>query len=124
MSATMSVRHLTFAATATLALLLSACGDSSKIPEQQSTGPQPQIPEPTKSLIPTVKVAKATGWGADGKPAAAAGLTVTAFARGLDHPRWVYRAAERRRAGRGKQRAGAARARQGHQGPRHEMGAV
>ena len=86
----MSVRHLTFAAAAALALLLSACGDSSKIPEQQSIGARPQIPEPTKSLIPTVHIAKATGWSADGKPTAATGLNVTAFARGLDHPRWVF----------------------------------
>src|SRR5688500_4560763 len=85
--APMSVRHLTFAAAA---LLLSACGDSSKIPEQNSTAARPQIPEPTQSLIPTVHIAKATGWSADGKPNAAPGLNVPAFARVLDHPRWVF----------------------------------
>jgi glucose/arabinose dehydrogenase len=37
-----------------------------------------------------VKVAKATGWPAGLTPAAARGLKVNAFAKGLDHPRWLY----------------------------------
>jgi glucose/arabinose dehydrogenase len=41
-------------------------------------------------LIPTLEVAPAVGWPAGSKPTAAAGLTVTAFANGLDHPRWLY----------------------------------
>lgn len=53
-------------------------------------GYNPALPKPEKSLIPTVKVAKATGWPAGGKPAAAAGLAVNAFADKLDHPRWIY----------------------------------
>ena len=55
-----------------------------------SHGPNPTIPAPTKTLIPTVNVAKATGWPEGAKPKAANGLTVNAFANGLDHPRWVY----------------------------------
>jgi glucose/arabinose dehydrogenase len=54
------------------------------------TGPQPQIPAPRRSLLPTVNVVKARGWPADAAPVAAEGLAVTAFARGLDHPRWLY----------------------------------
>lgn len=53
-------------------------------------GYNPALPKPEKSLIPTVKVAKATGWPAGGKPTAAAGLAVNAFADKLDHPRWIY----------------------------------
>lgn len=53
-------------------------------------GYNPVLPKPEKSLIPTVKVAKATGWPAGGKPTAAAGLKVDAFADKLDHPRWIY----------------------------------
>ncbi|MEI9899366.1 MAG: hypothetical protein WDN31_03685 [Hyphomicrobium sp.] len=53
-------------------------------------GPDPQLPEPQSSLLPTVNIAKATGWAAGGAPAAREGLSVTAFAKGLEHPRWLY----------------------------------
>src|SRR5205085_12407283 len=35
-------------------------------------------------------VAPAKGWPPGGKPVPAAGLKVTTFATGLDHPRWLY----------------------------------
>jgi glucose/arabinose dehydrogenase len=73
----------------TLALFLAGCGDAAKLPEQATHGADPTLPEPNKTLIPTVNIAKATGWSAGEKPTPAAGLTVTAFASGLDHPRWV-----------------------------------
>jgi glucose/arabinose dehydrogenase len=54
-------------------------------------GPNPQLPAPQKSgLVPTVKIAPAEGWPASAMPTAPAGFKVTAFAKGLDHPRWVY----------------------------------
>ncbi|WP_338767606.1 sorbosone dehydrogenase family protein [Massilia sp. METH4] len=53
-------------------------------------GPNPQLPEPEKSLIPTVNVAAVDAWKGDEKPVPAAGFTVTAYARNLDHPRWLY----------------------------------
>ncbi|MBB3220404.1 PQQ-dependent sugar dehydrogenase [Pseudoduganella umbonata] len=53
-------------------------------------GPNPQLPAPEKSLIPTVNVAPTDVWQGDEKPVAAAGFTVTAYARNLDHPRWLY----------------------------------
>ena len=71
-------------------LLLAGCGDAAKLPEQASTGPNPPIPEPNKSLLPTVNIAVAKGWAGGDRPKAAAGLAVTAFANGLDHPRWLY----------------------------------
>jgi glucose/arabinose dehydrogenase len=37
-----------------------------------------------------VNVVTAKGWPADAKPTAADGTSVAAFARGLDHPRWLY----------------------------------
>src|SRR3954452_6336774 len=73
-----------------IALLLASCGDSSSLPAQQTQGSNPTLPEPNKQLIPTVHIAPATGWSEDEKPAAASGLQVAAFARGLEHPRWVY----------------------------------
>jgi len=41
-------------------------------------------------MLPTVHIAKAEGWKQGEKPVPAVGLSVTAFASGLDHPRWVY----------------------------------
>jgi glucose/arabinose dehydrogenase len=70
-------------------LLLAGCGDSAKLPEQAAIGPNPPLPEPTKTLIPTVNIATAKGWPNGETPKAASGLAVTAFAGGLDHPRWV-----------------------------------
>jgi glucose/arabinose dehydrogenase len=53
-------------------------------------GPNPVLPPPETSLIPTVNVAKADGWPSGGKPVPAAGLAVSAYASGLAHPRWLY----------------------------------
>jgi glucose/arabinose dehydrogenase len=69
--------------------LLAGCGDSAKLPEQASIGPNPPMPEPTKTLIPTVNIATAKGWPNGEKPTPAPGLAVVAFGSGLDHPRWL-----------------------------------
>jgi glucose/arabinose dehydrogenase len=73
-----------------VAAALSSCGDMAKVPLAAGTGPDPQLPEPNKSLIPTVHIAPAKGWPEGVKPAASQGLAVQAFATGLDHPRWLY----------------------------------
>jgi glucose/arabinose dehydrogenase len=54
-----------------------------------SVGATPTMPRPEKRLIPIVQVAEAKGWPDAGRPAAPAGVRVTAFARNLDHPRWL-----------------------------------
>ncbi|BBP69724.1 sorbosone dehydrogenase [Pseudomonas sp. Seg1] len=69
---------------------LTACGESSSLQVSDGTGPSPKLPEPNKTLIPTVNIAPAVGWPEGGKPTAAAGTQVAAFAEGLDHPRWLY----------------------------------
>lgn len=69
---------------------LAACGESSTLKVSDGTGPSPQLPEPNKTLIPTVNIAPAIGWPDGMKPTAASGTQVTAFAEGLDHPRWLY----------------------------------
>jgi glucose/arabinose dehydrogenase len=71
-----------------LVLALAACSEKATIPLQ--TGADPALPEPAKTLIPTVRIAPATGWPEGKMPTAAAGGTVTPFAVGLEHPRWVY----------------------------------
>ena len=69
---------------------MSACGTAARLPVSAGTGPDPTLPPPDKSLIPLVKVVKAKGWQDGGAPQPAPGATVTAFARGLDHPRWLH----------------------------------
>jgi glucose/arabinose dehydrogenase len=69
---------------------LAGCGSSATLPVVAGTGPHPVIPPPTSSLIPTVLVADARGWAPGAAPHPAAGMTVTAFADRLDHPRWLY----------------------------------
>ena len=69
---------------------LAACGESSSLQVSDGTGPSPKLPEPNKTLIPTVNIAPAIGWPAGAKPTAATGTQVAAFAENLDHPRWLY----------------------------------
>ncbi|WP_192553118.1 PQQ-dependent sugar dehydrogenase [Pseudomonas sp. IzPS59] len=69
---------------------LTACGESSSLQVSDGTGPSPKLPEPDKTLIPTVNIAPAIGWPAGAKPTPAAGTLVAAFAENLDHPRWLY----------------------------------
>ena len=69
---------------------LAACGETSSLQVSDGTGPAPRLPEPNKTLIPTVNIAPAIGWPEGAKPVAAAGTQVAAFAENLDHPRWLY----------------------------------
>ena len=72
-----------------LVAALAGCGDTATLPLAAGTGPRPQLPPPHKTLVPTVNIAPAKGWPAGDKPVAAPGLVVTAYATGLDHPRWL-----------------------------------
>jgi glucose/arabinose dehydrogenase len=69
---------------------LAACSETSTLQVSDGTGPSPRLPEPNKTLIPTVNIAPAIGWPDGAKPTAAAGTQVAAFAENLDHPRWLY----------------------------------
>jgi glucose/arabinose dehydrogenase len=53
-------------------------------------GPAPALPAPEHSLIPTLNIAPADPWPPGTQPAPAAGLVATAYASGLEHPRWLY----------------------------------
>lgn len=70
--------------------MIAACGSPARLPVSAGIGPQPELPPPQTSLIPLVAIAPAKGWPAGASPTPAAGLAVAAFARGLDHPRWLY----------------------------------
>ncbi len=88
--------HFLLLSASLLALLcLEACtvgaADRGPAPSPTTTlGPSPQLAKPDEQTIPIVQVAEAKGWPAGLKPQAPAGVTVTAFASGLTHPRWVY----------------------------------
>jgi glucose/arabinose dehydrogenase len=56
----------------------------------QEYGPNPVLPAPRKSLIPTLHIAKAKPWEADRGPQPAPGTKVSVVARDLKHPRWLY----------------------------------
>lgn len=74
-----------------LVLPLAACNDPKDTATvAQSYGPSPTLPPPEHSRIPTVNIATVNRWHEGAKPVAADGMTVAAFATGLDHPRTVY----------------------------------
>lgn len=79
----LAVASLTLAA-------LSACGEVATLPVESGMGPQPKLPPPNTTMIPTVNTAKAVGWIAGAQPIPANGLAVNAYAADLDHPRWLY----------------------------------
>src|SRR3954469_4112391 len=68
----------------------TACAERSQLTPEQTIGPDPVLPAPSSKPIPTMHVAPAKGWPAGTKPASPEGRNVTAFATGLEHPRWVY----------------------------------
>jgi glucose/arabinose dehydrogenase len=73
-----------------MTLALYACGEMATQPLAAGTGPRPTLPAPQVTLIPTVNIAPARGWPPGVTPQAAPGMSVAAFASGLDHPRWLY----------------------------------
>jgi glucose/arabinose dehydrogenase len=70
-------------------LIIAGC-ESARLPVEAGIGPNPELPPPTRSLIPTVKIAPAKGWAPGTAPIPAPGFAVNAFASGLDHPRWLH----------------------------------
>jgi glucose/arabinose dehydrogenase len=73
-----------------LGLALAGCGEMATLPVADGMGPQPTLPPPQRTLIPTVNIAPAKGWAVGAMPQGAPGTRVNAFASGLDHPRWLH----------------------------------
>ena len=69
---------------------LAACGEHAQLPVSAGIGPNPELPPPDPTWIPTVNIAPAKPWPEGAAPDPAPGLAVSAFASGLDHPRWLY----------------------------------
>ena len=72
------------------ALSLAGCGEQAKLSVADGMGANPQLPEPVKSPLPTMNIAPAQPWAPGAHPTPAPGLQVVEFAKGLDHPRWLY----------------------------------
>ena len=81
-------KHFSTCSIAFLLLIISACHSSAET--DTGLGVNPTIPEPDKSFIPTVNIAPASEWKDGQTPTAAQGFRVNAFAKGLNHPRWMY----------------------------------
>ncbi|MGB5587749.1 MAG: sorbosone dehydrogenase family protein, partial [Gammaproteobacteria bacterium] len=71
-------------------LTIAGCASNAELPVSAGIGPDPELPAPRNSLLPLVNVADVARWKGDAKPIPAAGLAVSPFATGLDHPRWLY----------------------------------
>jgi glucose/arabinose dehydrogenase len=69
---------------------LVGCASAARLPVSAGTGPHPDLPPPNKAPIPLVHVVTAKGWPEGARPVTAEGTAVAAFAKGLDHPRWLY----------------------------------
>lgn len=86
----MTIRSYSRLMICALGAALCSCGDTARLTLADGSGPHPVLPSPHSTLIPTVHVAPAVGWGAGDTPQGAPGIEVTAYARTLDHPRWLY----------------------------------
>lgn len=79
------MKHSSTLAVLGAALLLSACNNDGGTPHQ-ATGPDPQLPQPHRGLLPNMKIAEPASWG-DQKPTVPEGYSVTAIATDLGIPR-------------------------------------
>ncbi|MFI4926945.1 MAG: PQQ-dependent sugar dehydrogenase [Burkholderiales bacterium] len=71
-------------------LLLAACGSKQNIDKTAQYGPDPQLPEPSRGLLPNMKVPKVIGWAQGETPSVPQGFRIEAIATGLSNPRNVY----------------------------------
>lgn len=53
-------------------------------------GKNPQLPEPSPSIIPTVNIAKASQWPQGLMPHVKEGFNINLYSKELSHPRWLY----------------------------------
>jgi glucose/arabinose dehydrogenase len=83
-------RALTAAGLAAAALVAAAC-HADPGPSSATYGDAARVPlaAPDGKPIPTINTARPLGWPEGAAPKAPAGFKVTAFARGLDHPRQI-----------------------------------
>jgi glucose/arabinose dehydrogenase len=79
-----------------LGLLLAATGlagcddENSEVDISEQIGPDPVLPEPRHELVAQMKVAEVVGWPEGQTPTVPEGLTVSAYATDLVHPRSIH----------------------------------
>jgi glucose/arabinose dehydrogenase len=78
------------AALVAAALQLAACGGGQDIDKATQYGPNPNLPEPARGLLPHMNVPKVVGWSGDETPSVPQGFRIEAIAKGLSNPRNVY----------------------------------
>ena len=61
--------------------------ESATLNAEEGYGTDPKLPPPNPQIFPTMHIAEASSWPDGETPAAASGMKVVAFAKGLDHPR-------------------------------------
>ncbi len=64
--------------------------DEARVPLADLQGVNPKLVDPRQEAFPTVNISKIVRWQGDAAPVPAKGLAVVAFAKGLDHPRWLH----------------------------------
>jgi glucose/arabinose dehydrogenase len=79
--------RLKIGAAASLALLLTACGEKAKVDLSHQLGSNPELPKAQDFLVPPMQVPDGVGWKGDAKPKVASGLRIEKIASGLLHPR-------------------------------------
>jgi glucose/arabinose dehydrogenase len=72
------------------ALAVASCASPGSDDPFVGFGPNPALPKPQTSLIPPIGVPEVVGWPAGATPRAPDGFTVTRYAEGLDHVRWLF----------------------------------
>jgi glucose/arabinose dehydrogenase len=77
------MRNLLFASLLALAACTAAAPD-------RGYGPDPELGAPRQGILPTINTARAVGWEEGAGPTAPIGFTVTRYAEGIAHPRWLY----------------------------------
>ncbi len=65
--------------------------EAAVLPVASGVGPSPDLPKPNHTLFPTVNIATPVGWSGTQAPSPTQGLAVTAYAKNLNHPRWLYK---------------------------------
>jgi len=86
----MAFKNTLMMAVGGLALAVAGCAEPAQQPVTSAMGPSPMLEAPKTSLLPALKIAEAKSWATGQTPVAAQGLSVKAFASGLDHPRWLH----------------------------------
>ena len=66
-------RPLALVVAGMIPVLFAACRDRAHLPITETEGPNPVLPAPKKTLIPTANVAPAHGWDPGGHPSSPQG---------------------------------------------------